>query len=69
VGGGGRYALAYLVEALCYSPEGGGFESRLDGFFFNRPNSSSRTKDLGSPQLQTEISTKYTPVGKGRPMR
>jgi hypothetical protein len=27
------HAVAKLVEALCYKPEGRGFESRLGGFF------------------------------------
>jgi hypothetical protein len=29
----GAHAVAYLVEALCYKPEGRGFESRRGGFF------------------------------------
>jgi hypothetical protein len=33
--------------------------------FFNRPNPSSRTMDLGSTQPLTEMSTRYLPGGGG----
>jgi hypothetical protein len=60
--------VAQLVEALCYKPEGRGFESSLGGFF-NWPNPSSRTIALGSTQRLTEISIRDLPGGKGRPAR
>jgi hypothetical protein len=37
--------------------------------FFNLPNPSSRTMDLGSTQPLTEMSTRNFPAGKGRPAR
>jgi hypothetical protein len=37
--------------------------------FFNWPNPSSRTMDLGSTQPLTEMSTRNLPAGKGRPAR
>jgi hypothetical protein len=41
--------LSQTVQKLfrCYKPEGRGFESRRGGFFFNWPNSSSRTMGPG----------------------
>jgi hypothetical protein len=62
-------AVAKLVEALCYKPEGRGFECRWGGFFFNLPNSSSSTMALGSTQPLTKMSTRNTPGVKGRPAR
>jgi hypothetical protein len=53
---------AYFVEALCYKPEGRGFESRW-------PNPSSRTMALRSTQPLTEMGTRNLPGGKGRPAR
>jgi hypothetical protein len=38
-------------------------------FFFNWPNHSSRTMDLGSTQPVTEMSTRNLPGAKGRPVR
>jgi hypothetical protein len=38
-------------------------------FFFNLPNSSSRTLALGSTQPLTEMSTRNFPGGKKRPAR
>jgi hypothetical protein len=55
----------FLVEALCYKPEGRGFKSRWGGIF--RP--SSRTIALVSTQPLTEMSTRNLPGGKGRPVR
>jgi hypothetical protein len=52
-----------MVEALCYKPEGRGFDSRCGGFIFNVPNPSSRTMALGSTQLLTEMSTRNLPEG------
>jgi hypothetical protein len=37
--------------------------------FSNLPNPSSRTMDLGSSQLLTEMSTRNLPGGKKRPVR
>jgi hypothetical protein len=54
-----------MVEARCYKPEGRGFESRWDNFFFNWPNPSSRTMALGSTQPLTEMSTRKISGGKG----
>jgi hypothetical protein len=48
------HAVAQMVEALCYKPEGRGFESR----FFNLPNPPSHTMALGFTQLLTEMSTR-----------
>jgi hypothetical protein len=60
------HAVAYFVEALCYKPEGRGFESRWGGFFFfNWPNPSSRTMALGWTLPLTEMSTRNLPGGKG----
>jgi hypothetical protein len=56
------HAVAWLVEALCYKPEGRGIESQWGGFF-NWPNPSSRTMALGSTQLLTEMSTRNLPWG------
>jgi hypothetical protein len=60
------HAVAQLVEALCYMPEGRGFESRW-GELFNLPNPSSRTMALGWTRPPTEMSTRNLPGGKGRP--
>jgi hypothetical protein len=60
--------VVYLVEVLCYKPEGLGTESRRGGFL-NLPNPSSRTMVLGSTQPLTEMSTRNIPLGKGRPVR
>jgi hypothetical protein len=44
--------LAYLVEVLCYKPEGCGFIG-----FYSWPNPPSRNMALGSTQPLTEMST------------
>jgi len=49
------HAVAHLFEALCYNPEGRGF----DGF-----NPSGRTVALGSTQPLTEIVPGMFPRGK-----
>jgi hypothetical protein len=61
--------VAKLVEALCYKPEGRGFESdEMD--FFNLPNPSSRSMGLGSTKPLAEMSTNNLPgEGWGRPTR
>jgi hypothetical protein len=54
------HAVPYLVEALCYKPEGSGFESRWRGFFFQFINPSSRTMALGSTQSLIALSLIHT---------
>jgi hypothetical protein len=59
--------IAYLVESLCYKPEGCGFDSLLGHrIFFNLPDPSIRTVDLGSTEPLTEMNTRNLP---GRPAR
>jgi hypothetical protein len=59
-----EHAVAWLVEALCYKPEGRRFDSRCGhSIFFNLPNPSSRTMALGSTQPLTEMSTRNLPEG------
>jgi hypothetical protein len=60
------HAVAQLVEALCYKPEG-----RVSIFlevigFLNWRNPSSRIMALGSTQPLTEMSTRNHPGGKRR---
>jgi hypothetical protein len=62
-------AVALLVEALCYKPEGRRFESRMRWIFFNLLNPSRRTMALESIQPLTEMSTRNLPGGKKRPAR
>jgi hypothetical protein len=62
------HAGVWLVEALCYKPEGPGFDSRLGKWIlFIWPNLYSRTMALGWTQSLTEMSTRNLPEGKGRP--
>jgi hypothetical protein len=66
------HAVALLVEALCYKPEGRRFKSRWgDWIFFNWPDLSSRNMALGSTQPLTEKSTGNLPGGvkSGRRVR
>jgi hypothetical protein len=60
--GGGVYAVAQLVEALSYKPEGRGFVSQWKLF---NDNPSGRTVALGSTQPLTEINTRDVSWGKG----
>jgi hypothetical protein len=46
-----------VVKALCYKPEGRGFDTRW-GEFLNLPNLSGRTRPWGYTQPLTEISTR-----------
>jgi hypothetical protein len=62
-------AVVYLVEALCYKPEGRLFRVPDEVDFFNMPNPSSRSMTLGSTQPVTEMSTRNLPGGRGRPPR
>jgi hypothetical protein len=61
------HAIALLVEALCYKPEGRGSIPNEVNEFFNWRNPSSRTMTLWSTQPLTEMSTRNLPGGKGRP--
>jgi hypothetical protein len=56
------HAVAWLVEALCYKPEGAG-SSPDEVDFFNLPNLSSCTMALGSTWPLTEMSTRNLPEG------
>jgi hypothetical protein len=61
------HAVAYLVEVLCYKPEGRGFNTRWGYFdFFSLPSSSSRTMALWSSQALIEMSTRNLLGGGGR---
>jgi hypothetical protein len=43
-----RHVIAYMVDALCYKPEGRWFETRLcHCILFTLPNLSNRTMALG----------------------
>jgi hypothetical protein len=53
------HAVAQLVKALCYKPEGRGSDYRYGhSVFFNLPNPSSRTQPL------TEMNTRDLPGDK-----
>jgi hypothetical protein len=52
-----NYAVAQLVEALCYKSEGRGFDSRGVTGIFHRHNPSGSTMVLGLTQPLTEMST------------
>jgi hypothetical protein len=58
-----RHAVAWLVDALCYKPEGSSFKSWWDHGIFNLSNPSNRTIGLGSSQPLTEMSTRNLPEG------
>jgi hypothetical protein len=51
------YAVAQLVEALRYKPEGRGFDTRWDRWKFS-VNPSGRAMALESTQPLTEMSTR-----------
>jgi hypothetical protein len=59
------YAVAYVVEALCYKLEGSS-PDEVD-FIFICPNPSSRTMALGFTQPLTELSTRNLLGDKWRP--
>jgi hypothetical protein len=50
--------VAQSVEALCYKPEGRGFDSRWCQWIFYWHNPVGRTMALGSTQSLTEMSTR-----------
>jgi hypothetical protein len=52
-----RHAVAQLVEALRYMPEGRGFDSQWCRWNFSCHNPSARIRALGSSQPLTEMST------------
>jgi hypothetical protein len=57
------HAVAYMVEALCYKPEGHGFNSQGVIGFFNSLNPSGCNMALGSTQPLTEMNTTNLPGG------
>jgi hypothetical protein len=59
------YAVAQLVEAQSYKPEGRGFDSRWGHWL----NPSGRTMAPGSTQPLTEMSTRDVSWGQKRPVR
>jgi hypothetical protein len=46
--------VSVVVKALCYKPEGRGFDSRW-GEFLNLPNSSGRTRPWGLLSLEQKL--------------
>jgi hypothetical protein len=53
------YTVLYLVETICYKPDGNRFVSRWGNLiFFNWPNLSNRSIFLRSTQPLTEMSTR-----------
>jgi hypothetical protein len=65
----GENAVAWLVEALCYKPEGWVRVPMRSLDFFDRPNPSSRTMAVGWTQALTEMSASNLPGGKWRSSR
>jgi len=63
------HAVAQLVEAPCYKPEGCGFDSVVSLDFFHWHNPSGRTMALGSTQPLTEMSTRNASWGWRQPLR
>jgi hypothetical protein len=63
------YAVAQLVEALSYKPEGRGFYSRWSQGIFQWLNPSGRIVALGSTQPLAEMSTRNPSWGQRRPVR
>ena len=52
------YAVARLVEALPYNPQGRGIDSRCCNWNFSLTNPSGHTVALGSNQLLAEMGKK-----------
>jgi hypothetical protein len=61
------HAVAYLVGALCYKPEGPGSIPDEIIEVLNWPNPFSLTMALGSTQPLAKMSTRNFLAGKGRP--
>jgi hypothetical protein len=57
------HAVPQFFEALCYKPEGRGFEFRWGVFFFNWPNPSCRTMALWLTRPLIRMSTRNLPWG------
>jgi len=56
--GGGEFAMAQLVEALCYKPGGREFVSRCCHWIFRELVHSGRSVAFESTQLLTEMITR-----------
>jgi hypothetical protein len=52
------HAVAQVIEALRYKPEGRGFDSQWCHWNFHCRNPLGRTVSLGSAQLLTEMRTR-----------
>jgi hypothetical protein len=50
--------VGIVVKALCYKPEGRGFDTRWSDFFLNLPNPSGRTRPWGFTQPLKEMSSR-----------
>jgi hypothetical protein len=61
-------AVAKLVEALCYKPEGPGFDSRWGHWILQLTYSFQPHYDPCSTQPLTEMSIRNLPGGKRRPV-
>jgi len=59
----GGYAVAQLVEALRYKPEGPGFDSRWCHWIFSDIILPAALMALGLTQPLTEMSTRYVSWG------
>jgi hypothetical protein len=59
--GGRRYAVARLVEALLYNPEGRGLDFHWAFEICRRLHPSSRTMALGSTQPLAQMTTRDLP--------
>jgi hypothetical protein len=53
-----EHAVVYLVETLCYKPQGTRLDSRRQCFFFSLPNIFSHTMVIGFDHCLTDLSTK-----------
>jgi hypothetical protein len=62
------YAVAQLVEALFYKPEGRRFDEAI-GFSIDLVPAPALYMALGSAQPLTEMSTRNFPGGRQRPAR
>ena len=64
-----EHAVAQLVEALHYKPEGRGLDSRWCHWIFYGHNTSGRTMALGLTQPIKEKITRNVSWGQRRPVR